>query len=121
MHSGPPFASGRAHIGHMYNMVGKDAVNRFRLMQGYRVVMQPGFDCYGTVIEDLAIGTSGASLSINLTSKQSKPQSEAEKALEMRKKCREFVRDSMLSQMEDLQKWGILTDFRYSYFTSSKS
>jgi isoleucyl-tRNA synthetase len=39
MHSGPPFASGRAHIGHMYNMVGKDAVNRFRLMQGYRVVM----------------------------------------------------------------------------------
>lgn len=59
-HSGPPFASGRAHIGHFFNMVCKDAINRYKLMQGFRVVMQPGFDCYGTVIEDLAIGTKGA-------------------------------------------------------------
>jgi len=41
-------------------MVCKDAINRYKLMQGFRVVMQPGFDCYGTVIEDLAIGTKGA-------------------------------------------------------------
>ena len=58
-HSGPPFASGRSHIGHFYNMVSKDAINRYKLMQGFRVIMQPGFDCYGTVIEDLAIGSKG--------------------------------------------------------------
>ena len=64
--------------------------------------MQPGFDCYGTVIEDLAIGTSGASLQIDLTNKGQKVKSEEDKALEMRGQCREFVRDSILSQMEDL-------------------
>ena len=37
--------------------------------------------------------------------------------LKKRKKCREFVKDSIISQMNDLSKWGILTDFRYSYFT----
>lgn len=105
-------------------MVGKDAVNRFKLMQGYRVVMQPGFDCYGTVIEDLAIGAKGASALpvmdslIKPQSKQSKSGDES--ALEMREQCRDFVKDSVLSQMEDLSKWGIMTDFRYSYFTSSK-
>ena len=40
--------------------------------------------------------------------------------LEQRKKCRQFVKDSILLQMKDLTTWGILTDFRYSYLTMSK-
>lgn len=54
-HTGPPFANGRAHMGHFLNMVSKDAVNRYKLMQGYRVHMLPGFDCYGIGIEDMAL------------------------------------------------------------------
>lgn len=37
------------------NMVGKDVINRYKLMQGYRVHMLPGFDCYGIAIEDQAL------------------------------------------------------------------
>ena len=55
MHSGPPFANGSAHLGHFMNMVTKDAINRYKLMQGYRVHMLPGFDCYGLAIEDQAL------------------------------------------------------------------
>ena len=55
MHSGPPFANGSAHLGHFLNMVGKDAINRYKMMQGYRVHMLPGFDCYGIAIEDQAL------------------------------------------------------------------
>ena len=36
-------------------MVSKDAINRYKLMQGYRVHMLPGFDCYGLAIEDRAL------------------------------------------------------------------
>jgi len=42
---------------------------------------------------------------------------DARTALEKRKACREYSRDSILSQMEDYKQWGILTDFRYSSFT----
>jgi isoleucyl-tRNA synthetase len=102
-------------------MVIKDAINRYKLMQGYRVIMQPGFDCYGTVIEDLAIGTQGASLpKLDSLTGDHINKTGAERTLEMREQCRQLVKDSILSQMEDLSKWAIMTDFRYSYFTSSK-
>jgi isoleucyl-tRNA synthetase len=66
-------------------MVLKDAINRFKLMQGFRVIMQPGFDCYGTVIEDLAIGTKGASLpSLESLIGSKLQKTEAERILEMR-------------------------------------
>lgn len=81
--------------------------------------MQPGFDCYGTVIEDLAIGSASIPSLESLTGRHTEKTKE-ERTLEMREQCRQFVKDSILSQMEDLGKWGIMTDFRYSYFTSSK-
>ena len=31
-HSGPPFANGSAHMGHFMNMVGKDVINRYKMM-----------------------------------------------------------------------------------------
>jgi isoleucyl-tRNA synthetase len=55
LHDGPPFASGPAHLGHLYNKVLKDVINRYKLLRGYRVHFLPGFDCYGTNIEDLAL------------------------------------------------------------------
>lgn len=33
----------------------KDIINRYKLLRGYRVHFIPGFDCYGTNIEDLAL------------------------------------------------------------------
>ena len=39
--------------------------------------------------------------------------------LKKREKCRKFVKDSIVAQMEDGIKWGIMTDWRHSYFTMS--
>lgn len=55
IHDGPPFASGKAHLGHLYNKTLKDIINRYKLMRGFRVHFIPGFDCHGTQIEDLAL------------------------------------------------------------------
>jgi hypothetical protein len=51
-HDGPSFANGKAHLGLLYNKVLKDTINRLKIMQGYRVNYQIGFDCYGINIED---------------------------------------------------------------------
>ncbi len=37
LHDGPPFANGPAHVGHALNKILKDIVNKFKLLQGYRV------------------------------------------------------------------------------------
>ena len=44
-----------------------------------------------------------------------------EDALEIRHECREFVKQSVRRQSESLVLWGILTDWRHSYMSASKS
>ncbi|MFH0815225.1 MAG: isoleucine--tRNA ligase [Methanobacteriota archaeon] len=48
---GPPYASGPVHMGTARNKVLKDAMLRFRRMQGFNVRDQPGFDMHGLPIE----------------------------------------------------------------------
>lgn len=36
----------------MYNKVLKDIINRYKLLQGYRIHYTPGFDCFGANNED---------------------------------------------------------------------
>ena len=49
-----------------------------------------------------------------------KPDNTEKEALQKRHIVREFVKRSALSQMQDYNKWGIMTDWRYSYLTMSK-
>ena len=74
-HTGPPFANGKSHLGHFYNMVSKDAINRYKLMQEQKVHMMPGFDCYGIGIEDQVLGsvTKKHQLPTTLVDKESSP------------------------------------------------
>lgn len=48
---GPPFLSGSAHLGHLYNKTIKDALYRYWLMRGYDVDHQWGWDSQGLPIE----------------------------------------------------------------------
>jgi len=48
---GPPFTSGEAHIGHAWNHIIKDAVIRYKTMQGYNVFKRAGWDMHGLPIE----------------------------------------------------------------------
>ncbi|HVS80080.1 MAG TPA: class I tRNA ligase family protein, partial [Candidatus Paceibacterota bacterium] len=52
-YDGPPFATGLPHFGHMLPTTIKDAIPRFRTMQGYHVMRRWGWDCHGLPIENL--------------------------------------------------------------------
>lgn len=52
-YDGPPFATGTPHYGHLLQSVVKDAVPRYKTMQGYRVPRRWGWDCHGLPVENL--------------------------------------------------------------------
>lgn len=52
-YDGPPFATGLPHHGHLLQSTIKDAIPRFRTMQGYRVRRQWGWDCHGLPLENI--------------------------------------------------------------------
>lgn len=50
-YDGPPFATGLPHTGHLLQSSLKDAVPRYRTMQGDRVPRRWGWDCHGLPME----------------------------------------------------------------------
>ncbi len=59
-YDGPPFATGTPHYGHLLQSAIKDAIPRYKTMQGFYVARQWGWDCHGLPIENIVekeIGT----------------------------------------------------------------
>jgi isoleucyl-tRNA synthetase len=52
-YDGPPFATGLPHFGHVLPTSIKDAIPRWKTMQGYRVRRRWGWDCHGLPVENL--------------------------------------------------------------------
>lgn len=48
---GPPYVNALPHVGHVKTTACKDIWTRFKQMQGFECVIQPGFDCHGLPIE----------------------------------------------------------------------
>lgn len=64
-YDGPPFANGLPHYGHISSSIAKDAICRFKTMQGYHVPRRFGWDCHGLPAEmkaeaDLDLGSKAA-------------------------------------------------------------
>ena len=51
-YDGPPFATGLPHHGHILQSTIKDAIPRFKTMQGYKVRRRWGWDCHGLPLEN---------------------------------------------------------------------
>ncbi|MDE1925285.1 MAG: class I tRNA ligase family protein, partial [Patescibacteria group bacterium] len=51
-YDGPPFATGLPHYGHLLQSALKDAIPRYRTMQGYHVARRWGWDCHGLPLEN---------------------------------------------------------------------
>ncbi|MQL95775.1 hypothetical protein Taro_028447 [Colocasia esculenta] len=51
LHDGPPYANGTLHMGHALNKILKDIINRYKLLQSYKIHYVPGWDCHGLPIE----------------------------------------------------------------------
>ena len=52
-YDGPPFATGLPHFGHVLPTSIKDAIPRWKTMQGYRVRRRWGWDCHGLPVENI--------------------------------------------------------------------
>lgn len=51
LHDGPPYANGNIHMGHAFNKLLKDIINRIQRAVGKEVEYIPGWDCHGLPIE----------------------------------------------------------------------
>ena len=52
-YDGPPFATGLPHYGHILASTIKDAIPRYKTMNGYKVERKWGWDCHGLPLENL--------------------------------------------------------------------
>ncbi len=105
LHDGPPYANGTLHMGHALNKILKDIINKYKLLQGYKVRYVPGWDCHGLPIE--------------LKVLQSMKQKEREDLtpLKLRHKARDFAIKTQQEQAEGFKRYGIWGDWEHPYLT----
>ncbi|XP_077977648.1 isoleucine--tRNA ligase, mitochondrial-like [Glandiceps talaboti] len=107
LHDGPPYANGDPHVGHAVNKILKDILNRYKLLQGFKVHYIPGWDCHGLPIEIKAL-----SLKPEDFNKLS-PQ-------EIRHTARKFAEKTIKTQMKAFKRWGVMADWNNCYYTFDK-
>jgi isoleucyl-tRNA synthetase len=104
MHDGPPYASGRPHMGTAMNKTIKDIIVKSRGFSGYNAPFVPGWDCHGLPIE------------LNVEKNFGKPGHKISEA-EFRKECRLFAEKQVAIQREDFERLGVLADWKNPYLT----
>ena len=111
LHDGPPYANGNIHIGHALNKVLKDFINRYKMLEGYKVTYIPGWDVHGLPIETAVTNTG-----IN--------RKEMGKA-EFRKLCENYANEQINNQKkqesDDLSRKKKLKIFKLFYRNKYKA
>jgi isoleucyl-tRNA synthetase len=106
LHDGPPYANGKAHMGHALNRILKDFVVRSRSMLGYRTPFVPGWDGHGMPIEHQVARDLGG-------------QAREISKLELRRMCRQHAEKFIDSQRTDFRRLGQIADWSHPYLTIS--
>ncbi|MBR9705359.1 isoleucine--tRNA ligase [Candidatus Pacearchaeota archaeon] len=104
---GPPYTSGKIHIGHAWNNSLKDLILRYKRMQGLNVWDRGGYDMHGLPTENAV----QKKLRI-------KDKSEIEKygVLKFVKECRKFSSDNAKQMDKDLERLGVWLDHKNAYW-----
>lgn len=106
---GPPYCSGRIHLGTTWNKTIKDSFLRFKSMNGFSLRRQAGWDMHGLPIEHKVEQLLG------LTSKQ---QIENEIGIDnFVAKCKEFAIDNRDVMTEQFKLMGVWMDWNAPYMT----
>lgn len=105
LHDGPPYANGDLHIGHALNKILKDIINRYKLLQNYKVHFVPGWDCHGLPIELKVLQSLDKEARNNLT------------PLKLRAKAAKFAKDTVKTQMSSFKRFGVWADWNNPYLT----
>jgi isoleucyl-tRNA synthetase len=106
---GPPYVTNPPHVGTVWNKTLKDAIIRYKRMQGYHVRDQPGYDCHGLPIEvkveeDLKVKT--------------KRDIENEFGIKnFIDRCKNYAIENVKIQTEIFENIGIWMDWKKPYLT----
>lgn len=107
LHIGPPYANGAMHLGHAVNNTLKDVVNKSWQMMGYDAPMVMGWDCHGLPIE----------WKIEEKYREAGKDKDAVDPVTFRAECRAFAQHWVNVQSDDLQRIGVVGDFKNPYLT----
>src|SRR3989338_398926 len=103
---GPPYTSGKIHLGTAWNKSLKDSLMRFKRMQGFDVFYRACYDMHGLPIEHKVEAKFG------IKDKDEIPGFGVERYIE---ECRKFSLENMKIMNEDFQKLGVWMDFEDTY------
>ncbi|NYB52648.1 MAG: isoleucine--tRNA ligase [Methanobacteriaceae archaeon] len=106
---GPPYCSGRIHLGTAWNKIIKDSFLRFKSMSGFNVRRQAGWDTHGLPIEHKVEGLLGL---------KSKKEIETRIGIEnFVNKCKEFAVENQALMTQQFQLLGVWMDWDKPYVT----
>ena len=105
LHDGPPYANGSIHIGHAFNKIIKDFVNKSHAQRGYYTPYIPGWDCHGQPIEHIVEERLGPE-----KMKQTDQPT-------LRKMCRDWAVKCIDDQRESFKRLGVNADWDHPYLT----
>ncbi len=105
LHDGPPYANGPIHIGHSFNKILKDFVNKSHAQRGFYTPYIPGWDCHGQPIEHMV----EVSLGPEKMAAIDQPT--------LRRLCREWAERYVNIQREGFKRLGVNGDWEHPYLT----
>ena len=106
---GPPYTTGKIHLGHTWGKALRDMIMRFKRKKGFDVFDRPGFDMHGLPIEKKVEQELGL-----------KDKSEIGKKISVKdfiKKCEEFAITHMNLMIKDFKRIGIFMDWDNPYMS----
>ncbi len=109
LHDGPPFANGHMHLGHALNHILKDVIARTHQMLGFDSPYVPGWDCHGLPIE----------WKIEEQYRAKNADKDSIPVAQFRAECRAFAEHWKNVQAEEIQRLGVVGDFKHPYVTMS--
>lgn len=105
LHDGPPYANGDLHMGHALNKILKDIINRYKILQNYKVCFVPGWDCHGLPIELKVLQSMDQEARKDLTPSK------------LRAKAAKFAKATVKAQMSSFKRYGIWADWDSPYLS----
>lgn len=103
---GPPYTSGRVHLGTAWNMALKDIILRYKRSRGYHVWDRMGYDMHGLPTEQKVMAT------LNLKNKEDIETFGLKRFTDA---CEKFCQEMMLAMNQDFIRLGATLDFSNPY------
>src|SRR3989338_1873807 len=103
---GPPYTSGKIHLGIAWNKALKDSVLRYKRMQGFDVWDRAGYDMHGLPTENKTMDK------LKLKTKEDIPKFGVERFI---KECKKLSIENMEMMNNDFTRLGVWMDFKNPY------